>query len=116
MSLNKETVRIGMRVRSLIDYSQVPKGSEGIIDEEYNGGFMIAWDIVQSSFRSVTLPKDYARWILTLDPTTPLVMQKAFRDKFPLGRRPLRDGFAYDELVNLEDVKQTVEVKHELEL
>ena len=35
---------VGARVRSLIDFSGIPKGTEGVIDEDYGSGFMVAWD------------------------------------------------------------------------
>ena len=34
-----------MRVRSLVDFSGVPKGTEGIIDEDYVTGVTVAWDL-----------------------------------------------------------------------
>lgn len=37
--------RVGLRVRSLVDFSGVPKGTEGVIDELYSTGFMVAWDL-----------------------------------------------------------------------
>lgn len=38
-------VRIGLRAKSLRDFSGVPMGTEGVIDEEYDTGIMIAWDL-----------------------------------------------------------------------
>ena len=39
-------VRIGARVRSLYAFSGVPRGTEGVIDEDYGSGVMVAWDSV----------------------------------------------------------------------
>lgn len=36
---------VGTRVRSLCDFSGVPKGTEGVIDEDYGTGVMVAWDL-----------------------------------------------------------------------
>jgi hypothetical protein len=47
-------VTIGTRVKSLVDFSAVPKGTEGVIDEDYGTGVMIAWDLPDSP-----LPEDY---------------------------------------------------------
>ena len=49
-----EEAKLGLRVKMLIDFERVPKGSEGIIDEIYPDGMMIAWDIPAG-----ILPKDY---------------------------------------------------------
>jgi hypothetical protein len=49
-SVGAEAVRvqdaiIGRRVRSLIQFSGVPKGTEGVIDEDYRTGVTVAWDL-----------------------------------------------------------------------
>jgi len=36
---------IGTRVRALISFSGVPSGTEGVIDEDYGTGVMVAWDL-----------------------------------------------------------------------
>lgn len=46
--------RIGVRVKSLVDFSGVPKGTEGVIDEDYDTGVMVAWDLPDQP-----LPKGY---------------------------------------------------------
>jgi len=43
--MKKEEIRIGLRVRSLVDFSRVPKGTEGVIDQDYGTGIMVAWDL-----------------------------------------------------------------------
>lgn len=43
MKINE--ARIGVRVKSLVDFSGVPKGTNGVIDEDYDTGVMIAWDL-----------------------------------------------------------------------
>jgi len=47
--------RVGVRVRSLVDFSNVPRGTEGIIDEDYGTGIMVAWDLPDNP-----LPKEYS--------------------------------------------------------
>lgn len=47
--------RIGVRVKTLVDFSGVPKGTEGVIDEDYGTGVMVAWDLPDQP-----LPKDYS--------------------------------------------------------
>jgi len=65
--------KVGVFVRSLVDFSGVPKGTMGIIDEDYGTGIMVAWNLPDQS-----LPKDYMQC----------------REKYTkLGERPLRDGF-----------------------
>jgi hypothetical protein len=45
MSMKIEEARVGTRVRTLVDFSGVPKGSEGVIDEDYGTGVTVAWDL-----------------------------------------------------------------------
>jgi len=47
--------KIGTRVRSLVDFSGVTKGTEGIIDEDYGKGVMVAWDLPEQP-----LPNGYS--------------------------------------------------------
>lgn len=47
--------RIGVRVKSLVDFSEVPKGTEGVIDEDYGTGVMVAWDLPDQP-----LPRGYS--------------------------------------------------------
>jgi hypothetical protein len=69
-------VEIGARVKSLVAFCDVPAGTEGVIDELYEGGCMVAWDRKENP-----LPKDYVR----------------IPGKIVFGG-PLRDGFSRDEL------------------
>jgi hypothetical protein len=38
-------IRIGRRVKALLNFADVPKGTEGVIDQDYGTGVMIAWDL-----------------------------------------------------------------------
>lgn len=40
-----EQVKIGTRVRCLNDFADVPCCTQGVIDEDYGTGFMVAWDL-----------------------------------------------------------------------
>lgn len=75
--------QIGTRVRSLVDFSDVPKGTEGIVDEQYSGGFMVAWDLPDSP-----LPKGYA----------------VYDGRPAIVSRILRDGFSFEDAKYLERV------------
>jgi len=48
---------VGIRVKSLRDFSGVPKGTEGVIDEDYGDGVMVAWDLPNRP-----LPKMYRQY------------------------------------------------------
>ena len=66
--MNKEDIKIGQRIKSLRDFFDVPKGTEGVIDELYSlereneqnvieerfTGIMVAWDKPAG-----ILPKNY---------------------------------------------------------
>lgn len=47
---------VGTRVRSTRAFSGVPKGMEGIVDEDYGAGLMVAWDLPDRP-----LPDEYDR-------------------------------------------------------
>jgi len=79
--------QIGIRIRSKVPFSGVPKGTEGIVDEHYvllnKPGFMVAWDLSDHP-----LPSGYSR-----------------HDGAPaIQTGILRDGFEQDELEYLEAV------------
>jgi len=43
MKINEAVV--GTRVKTLVAFSGVPKGTEGVIDQDYGKGIMVAWDL-----------------------------------------------------------------------
>ncbi len=43
--MHRADIQIGRRVRSLVDFAGVPRGTEGVIDEDYGSGITIAWDL-----------------------------------------------------------------------
>lgn len=68
---------VGTRVVSLVPFSGVPAGTEGVIDHDYGSGVMVAWDLPDQP-----LPEGYSRWD----------GKPAFQSGL------LRDGFGKDEL------------------
>jgi len=77
----KEQAIIGLRVVSLVDFSGVQTGTEGVIDENYGTGCMVAWDLADQP-----LPDGYKIY-----------------DGVPAVRSGiLRDGFGWDELKFLD--------------
>ncbi len=52
-----EEATVGTRVRSLVDFAGVPRGTEGVVDEDYATGVMVAWDLPDRP-----LPAGYARY------------------------------------------------------
>ena len=51
--ITKEQAKVGTKVKSNVEFAGVPKGTHGIIDEDYGTGVMIAWE---------PLPKDYKEY------------------------------------------------------
>jgi len=91
--MRKDEAVVGTRVRSLANFSGVPLGTEGVIDEQYGGmdlageevgGVMIAWDLPDQP-----LPEGYRAW----------------DGRSAIASGILRDGFSWDELHFLEVVK-----------
>ena len=85
--MDKNEAIIGTRVKSLVDFAGVPKGTEGVIDEDYYGiGIMVAWDLPDQP-----LPKNYS----------------CYDGKPAISSGILRDGFDKEtELKFLEKVKK----------
>lgn len=42
--MDKSQATVGQRVKSLREFSGVEVGTEGVIDEDYGTGIMVAWD------------------------------------------------------------------------
>lgn len=66
--------KVGARVRSLEAYRDVPKGTEGVICEDYGSGVMVAWDLPDR-------------------PLPDLPMECIARMYAVIPQCPLRDGF-----------------------
>lgn len=49
-------MKIGTRVRASRGFVSVPKGTEGVVDEDYGSGVMVAWDLPDRP-----LPKGYSK-------------------------------------------------------
>ena len=43
--MTREQAQVGTRIRSLVPFAGVPRGTEGVIDEDYGTGVMVAWDL-----------------------------------------------------------------------
>ena len=43
--MNIDQAKVGTRVKSNREFSAVFKGTEGVIDEDYGTGVMVAWDL-----------------------------------------------------------------------
>jgi hypothetical protein len=65
-------IQIGRRVRTLRDFANVPKGTEGVIDEDYGSGIMIAWDLPDQP-----LPSGYSQY-----DGRPAIQSRILRDGF----------------------------------
>lgn len=78
--MTKEEIKIGARVVALESFADVPKGTEGIIIDNYGTGIMVAWDKPD---------KPYPQG------KTPFEVNAMFAVNHLC---PLRDGFGMDEL------------------
>jgi len=72
--MKAEEAKVGTRIRSLVAFSGVPKGTEGVIDEDYGSGIMVAWDGADNHF---WLPEDYKQY-----DGVPAVVSGILRDGF----------------------------------
>lgn len=55
MKISEATV--GTKVKSNMAFAGVPKYTEGIIDEDYGSGVMVAWDLIDRP-----LPSNYKKY------------------------------------------------------
>lgn len=81
--MKDKEAKIGTRVKSLRNFSGVPKGTEGIIDEDYGSGVMVAWDL-----KKRPLPAIWCDFRID-------------SNKCPRHLWPLRDGFAKKEELDM---------------
>lgn len=81
--MKKDDIRIGRRVKVNVEFSGVPKGTMGVIDEDYGTGFMVAWDLPDQP-----LPKGY----------------NSFDGKPAFVSGILRDGFSKENELHFLDV------------
>lgn len=70
--MTRDQVIVGTRVRALREFSGVPLGTHGVIDEIYSTGCMVAWDL-----RSGPLPPRYSAY-----DGKPMVQTGILRDGF----------------------------------
>lgn len=88
--MNELDAQIGVRIRSLRDFSGVPAGTEGIIDELYGDetgqleGCTVAWDMPDKP-----LPADY----------------REYDGRPAIQSGILRDGFSWDDLQHLDAIR-----------
>jgi len=73
--MNEQDAIIGTRVRSLCEFSGVPKGTEGVIDQDYETGIMVAWD--KPNPTSAALPEGYNQF-----DGRPAIQSNILRDGF----------------------------------
>jgi hypothetical protein len=74
--MKPEEARVGVRVVSLRTFVGVPAGTEGVIDEDYGSGVMVAWDLPEQP-----LPRGYRR-----HDGRPAVVSRILRDGFDKDR------------------------------
>ena len=43
--MTRHQARLGVRVKTKVELSGIPKWTEGVIDEDYDTGVMVAWDL-----------------------------------------------------------------------
>lgn len=55
--MTAEEAKVGTRVVTLMSWSRVPVGTHGVIDEDYDTGVMVAWDLPDCP-----LPAGYTAW------------------------------------------------------
>jgi hypothetical protein len=55
--MTEQEAQIGVRVKALREFVSVPEGTEGVIDQDYGTGVMVAWDLPDHP-----LPEGYAAY------------------------------------------------------
>lgn len=70
--MNSEEAQIGARVRTMVPFSGIAVNTEGVIDEDYVTGVMIAWDLPNNP-----LPEGYSE-----HDGRPMIVTGILRDGF----------------------------------
>jgi hypothetical protein len=55
--MNLDQAKVGTRVKSNVEFCSVPLGTQGVIDEDYGTGVMVAWDLSDQP-----LPAEYRKY------------------------------------------------------
>lgn len=55
--MTADEAKVGTRVVTLNAWTNVPAGTQGVIDEDYDTGVMVAWDLPNNP-----LPAGYVAW------------------------------------------------------
>ena len=72
--MTKDQAVLGARVKAVRGFSGVPIGTDGVIDELYPGGFIVAWDLPDGP-----LPAGYTKY-----DGVPAVRSRILRDGFDI--------------------------------
>lgn len=51
MPLTEHEAVVGARVRTLVDFADVPDGTQAVIEHDYGTGVMLAWDLPGAPLR-----------------------------------------------------------------
>ncbi len=70
--MKSQEAKVGTRVGSIVGFVSVPKGTEGVIDEDYGTGIIVAWDLPDGP-----LPAGYRKY-----DGRPAVASRITRDGF----------------------------------
>lgn len=55
--MTQDEAQVGVRVKALRPFQGVPEGTEGVIDQDYETGVMVAWDLPEHP-----LPEGYVAY------------------------------------------------------
>lgn len=72
--MTEEEIKIGIRVKNNIPFFGIPKATQGVIDEDYGSGIMVAWD---GPAGHAPLPEGYSCY-----DGKPTIRTKLLRDGF----------------------------------
>ncbi len=92
--------QVGTKVKSLKNFSGVPKGTKGVIDQDYGKGVMVAWDLPDRP-----LPDNYFSY--PLDCGRPIHVKNKQGFEVPI----LRDGFDKKEELQFLEILKEVDIK-----
>lgn len=62
---------IGTKVKNIVAFAGVPKGTPGVIVEDYGSGITVAWDLPDKPYPKDKTPEEVAA-MWAIDPECPL--------------------------------------------
>jgi hypothetical protein len=98
--MKPKEAKVGTRVRAVRDYAGVPRGTEGVIDEDTGSGVNVAWDL-----KGNPLPTGYSKYDGRPNIETGII-RESFDKKFDLHILEVVPGWEIQKRLSMESISK----------